>query len=90
MGDATQYFTQTVDKYPEEYSTEEGGALSANASGQQNKPHFNLKTREKFVGSGWLSEGKFGKYIKLSVRETINAGEKVYLSPKKGFEGILG
>ncbi|GEM_PF-2667286 len=62
----------------------------ASESTERKKPQLNLKANKRFVGSGWLSDGKFGKYISFTAREPIEAGTKVYLSPRKGFEGILG
>lgn len=59
-------------------------------AGESKRPQFNLKANKRFVGSGWMGDGKFGKYISFKLSETLEAGTKVYLSPRKGQEGLLG
>jgi len=75
-------FTQEVSQSTE---TEAG-----QYDGDHRKPQFNAKSNGKYVGSAWLSDGKYGKYISLSLREGVQGGNKVFLSPRKGSEGILG
>ena len=84
MGEGTEFLENAAAVADEEYG--EFGERQA----KKNKPQFNVKAGGKFVGSGWLGEGKFGKYISLSFREGVATGMKVFLSPRRGFEGILG
>lgn len=58
--------------------------------GKGNRSQFNVKMNGNFVGRGWLQEGKYGKYVSLSVNQDVPAGSKVYISPNKYNEGLLG
>ena len=54
------------------------------------KPQLNVKFNGNFVGRGWLQEGKFGKYVSLSLNQDVPAGSKVFISPNRQNEGLLG
>ena len=86
---ANQYTGQNENNYAVSHAQAEGDDYLAEGNPLK-KPQFNLKANKRFVGSGWMGESKFGKYISFKLRETLEAGTKVYLSPRKGSEGILG
>lgn len=86
---ASQYAGQYDNNYAVSHAQEAGDDYPTEGNSQK-KPQFNLKANKRFVGSGWMGDGKFGKYISFKLRETLEAGTKVYLSPRKGSEGILG
>ena len=56
-----------------------------------NKPQFSVKAKgmEGYVGSGWINEGKYGKYISVKLRENLAPGTTIYLSPTKENPEIL-
>ena len=56
-----------------------------------NKPQFSVKAKgmEGYVGSGWINEGKYGKYISVKLRESLTPGTTIYLSPTKENPEIL-
>ncbi|MFA5246855.1 MAG: hypothetical protein WC408_03120 [Candidatus Micrarchaeia archaeon] len=56
-----------------------------------NKPQFSVKAKgmEGYVGSGWINEGKYGKYISVKLRENLAPGTTIYLSPTKDNPEIL-
>jgi len=56
-----------------------------------NKPQFSVKAKgmEGYVGSGWINEGKYGKYISVKLRENLTPGTTIYLSPTKENPEIL-
>ena len=55
------------------------------AKGEGKKPDFSVKAKGKegYAGSGWLNEGKFGKYINVKIREGLPAGTTLYITPTK-------
>ena len=55
------------------------------------KPQFSVKAKgvEGFVGSAWLNEGKFGKYISVKLRSALGEGSTIYLSPTRDNPEIL-
>jgi len=57
---------------------------------KDNEPDFNVKANGEFVGSGWLNEGKYGPYVTVIVNESLAGGTRLFLSPRRGKEGILG
>ncbi|MCX6768051.1 MAG: hypothetical protein NTY90_04985 [Candidatus Micrarchaeota archaeon] len=59
---------------------------------KSSQPHFTVKARDKegFVGSAWLNEGQYGKYISVKLREDMVKGATLYLSPTKANAGLLG
>jgi len=64
-------------------------AFSAEPHG--NKPQFSVKAKgmEGYVGSGWINEGKYGKYISVKLRENLAPGTTIYLSPTKDNPEVL-
>jgi hypothetical protein len=56
-----------------------------------NKPQFSVKAKgmEGYVGSGWINEGKYGKYISVKLRENLAPGTTIYLSPTRENPEIL-
>ena len=63
-----------------------------NAGKPGNPPQFSVKAKdhEGFVGSAWLNDGKYGKYISVKLREDAPKGTTLYLSPTKANPGLLG
>lgn len=59
---------------------------------ESKSPQFSAKAKgiEGYVGSGWINEGKFGKYINVKLRVALPAGSTIYLSPTKRVGKILG
>ncbi len=57
-----------------------------------NQPHFTVKAknREGFVGSAWMNQGKYGKYIALRLREDVAKGTTLYVTPTKANAALLG
>lgn len=68
-----------------------GISHAAIAEQNPNKPHFSVKAKgsEGFVGSAWLNEGKYGKYISVRLRDAVAPGTTLYLSPTKENPEIL-
>jgi len=80
-----------------ETGLELGASRSSKGAGepeqrQQTSPQFSVKAkdREGFVGSAWLNQGRFGKYISVRLREDAPKGTTLYLAPTKANAGILG
>ena len=57
---------------------------------KDNEPDFNVKANGEFVGSGWLNEGKYGPYVTIIVNEDVAQGERLFVTPRRGKEGVLG
>jgi uncharacterized protein (DUF736 family) len=56
----------------------------------QRRPQFFIKQNGEVIGAAWLKESQSGKYLSVAVNKDIHAGSKVFLSPRKGFEGVFG
>ena len=56
-----------------------------------NRPQFSVKAKgmEGYVGSGWINEGKYGKYISVKLRENLAPGTTIYLSPTRDNPELL-
>ncbi len=57
---------------------------------EKHKPHFSVKMNGNYVGSGWMADGKYGKYVSLAINHDVPQGSKVYLYPSKANPAILG
>jgi uncharacterized protein (DUF736 family) len=66
-------------------------AADADARAQSSRPQFSVKARgvDGYVGSAWLNEGKFGKYISVRLRAPLAEGATLYLAPTKDNPEIL-
>ncbi len=56
----------------------------------KHKPHFSVKMNGNYVGSAWMAEGKFGKYVSLAINQDLPKGSRAYLYPSKENPNILG
>jgi len=69
------------------------GAKTVPAGRDESKmPVFTVKARgvPGYVGSAWLNEGKFGKYISVKMNVHLDAGATLYLSPTRKAGKLLG
>lgn len=59
---------------------------------KREKPQFNVKAKglAGYVGNAWLQQSKFGKYIRVFLREDVPRGTVLFVSPRKEQEGLLG
>lgn len=56
-----------------------------------NKPQFTVKSKESgYVGSGWMQEGKYGRYLSVAINQDVPKGAKLFISPNKANTGLLG
>lgn len=53
-------------------------------------PDLNVKAGDQYVGSAWVNVNKYGKYVNVILNEDVPKGTKLFLSPRKGREGVLG
>jgi len=85
----SEYDAGKVGMHMMEPRTESQPVFSAEPHG--NKPQFSVKAKgvEGYVGSGWINEGKYGKYISVKLRENLTPGTTIYLSPTKENPEIL-
>jgi len=70
----------------------EGKKAAETGERPANPPQFSVKAKnhEGFVGSAWLNDGKYGKYISVKLREDAPKGTTLYLAPTKANAGLLG
>ncbi|MFH0712940.1 MAG: hypothetical protein V1722_05890 [Candidatus Micrarchaeota archaeon] len=58
--------------------------------GNKHKPHFSVKMNRNFVGSAWLQDGKFGKYVSVAINHDVPKGSRIYINPTRENAMILG
>lgn len=58
--------------------------------GNKHKPHFSVKMNSNFVGSAWLQDGKFGKYVSVAINHDVPKGSRIYINPTRENATILG
>ncbi len=70
----------------------ETGGASEIAPKEKSKPQFSVKMKggAGFVGSGWLNESQYGKYVSVKINSDIPAGSTIYVSPNKANPAVLG
>ena len=58
---------------------------------KSSKPQFCVKAKgvEGYVGSAWLNEGKYGKYISIKLHSAVGPSATLYVSPTKDNAEIL-
>ena len=58
---------------------------------KSSKPQFSVKAKgvEGYVGSAWLNEGKYGKYISIKLHSAVGPSATLYVSPTKDNAEIL-
>ncbi len=56
------------------------------------KPQFAVRARgvDGFVGSGWMQEGRFGRYISVRLGQPLGKDAVLYLHPRRDSPGVLG
>ncbi len=55
------------------------------------KPQFTVKSKEGgYVGSGWMRDGQYGRYLALTTSQDIPKGCRLYVSPTRAAAGVLG
>lgn len=57
---------------------------------EKHRPHFSVKMNGNYVGSAWLSEGKFGKYVSVAVNHDVPKGGRINVYPTRENAAILG
>ena len=57
---------------------------------QKHKPHFSVKMNGNYVGSAWMGNGKYGKYVSVAINQDVPKGGRVYIYPTKENAAILG
>ena len=70
-------------------STAASGEAPATSAGS--KPQFTVKSKEAgYVGSGWMQDGKYGRYLSVAISQDVPKGARLYISPNKANAGLLG
>ena len=57
---------------------------------EKHKPHFSVKMNGNYVGSAWMGNGKYGKYVSVAINQDVPKGGRVYIYPTKENAAILG
>ncbi len=54
------------------------------------KPQFAVKMNGNYVGSAWMADGKFGRYVSVVVNHEVPSGSRVNIYPTRENPDILG
>ncbi len=55
------------------------------------KPQFTVKSKEGgYVGSAWMRDGQYGRYLAVTMSQDVPKGTRLYVSPTRAAAGILG
>ena len=64
--------------------------MEAAKKDEKKDPQLSVKIKGgSYIGSGWMNEGQYGKYVSIKIDVPIAKGSTLYLAPRKGHEGIF-
>ena len=74
-----------------EYKADRINPAVVASSADERRPQFTMRAKgvEGYVGSAWLNEGKFGKYISVRLRGQVGPSATIYISPTRENADIL-
>ncbi len=57
---------------------------------EKKKPQFAVKMNGNYVGSAWMANGKFGRYVSVVINNEVPSGSRVNIYPTRENADILG